>query len=39
VLLDTGMQQIYVPTGRASALEIKGESWTAIYTDRKDTIK
>jgi len=38
-LLDTGMQPSYVPTGRASALEIKGDVFTAIYTDGKQVIK
>lgn len=31
--IDTGMQPGYVPTGRASALEIRGGTLTAIYTD------
>ena len=38
-LLDTGMQPSYVPTGRASALEIKGDVFTAIYKDSKQVIK
>jgi len=38
-LIDTGMQPSYVPTGRASALEIRGEVFTAIYTDSKQIIK
>ncbi len=36
--LDTGMQPAYVPTGRASALEIKNGVFTAIYTDRRDVL-
>jgi hypothetical protein len=32
------MQTEYVPTGRASALEIRGGIVTAIYTDRRDVI-
>jgi hypothetical protein len=36
VQMDTGMQAAYVPGGRASALEIRGETMTAIYTDRRD---
>ena len=38
-LIDTGMQPSYVPTGRASALEIKGDAFTAIYKDIKQVIK
>ena len=38
-LIDTGMQPSYVPTGRASALEIRGEVFTAIYTDSRQVIK
>ena len=38
-LLDTGMQPSYVPTGRASALEIKGDVFTAIYKDSRQVIK
>ena len=36
--IDTGMQPAYVPTGRASALEIKDGVFTAIYTDRRDVL-
>ncbi len=36
--IDTGMQPLYVPTGRASALEIKDGVFTAIYTDRRDVL-
>jgi len=36
--IDTAMQPAYVPNGRASALEIKGNDITAIYQDRKDQI-
>jgi hypothetical protein len=38
VLTDTGMQQAYVPTGRASALEISHGEFTAIYEDRRDVL-
>ena len=38
VLIDTGMQPAYVPTGRASALEIQHGAITAVYTDRKDVL-
>jgi hypothetical protein len=37
--IDTGMQQGYVPSGRASALEIRGGTLTAIYTDRRDMLE
>jgi len=37
-VLDTGMQPAYLPTGRASALEIKGGVFTAIYTDRREVL-
>jgi calcineurin-like phosphoesterase family protein len=37
--IDTGMQPAYVPSGRASALEIRGGTWTAIYTDRRDVLE
>jgi hypothetical protein len=33
--LDTGMQPAYIPDGRASALEIKGDEVTAIYVDQR----
>ena len=36
--IDTGMQPAYVPNGRASALEIKGGVFTAIYVDRQDVL-
>jgi hypothetical protein len=36
--IDTGMQPAYVAGGRASALEIKGDESTAIYTDRRDPV-
>ena len=36
--IDTGMQPGYVENGRASALEIKGGVFTAIYTDRRDVL-
>jgi Calcineurin-like phosphoesterase len=38
VEIDTGMQPAYVPMGRASALEIHGGVFTAIYLDRQDTL-
>ena len=37
--IDTGMQAGYVASGRASALEIRGETVTAIYTDRRDVLE
>jgi hypothetical protein len=37
--IDTAMLPGYVPTGRASALEIRGEALTAIYTDRRDPLE
>jgi hypothetical protein len=36
--IDTGMQPAYVSSGRASALEVKGDEATAIYTDRRDVV-
>jgi Calcineurin-like phosphoesterase len=36
--MDTGMQPGYVPDGRASALEIRGEDVTAIYVDRREPV-
>jgi hypothetical protein len=36
--IDTGMQPAYIKTGRASALEIQGGVFTAIYTDRRDVL-
>jgi hypothetical protein len=36
--LDTGMQPAYAPGGRASALEIRGNEFTAIYQDRRDPL-
>lgn len=38
IQIDTGMQAAYVPTGCASALEIRGGVFTAIYTDRRDIL-
>jgi len=38
IQIDTGMQPAYVPTGRASALEIARGTFTAIYTDRRDVL-
>jgi len=37
-MIDTGMQPKYVPDGRASALEIKGEVFTAIYRDSREVL-
>ncbi len=38
VVIDTGMQSEYVPTGRASALELRDGVFTAIYSDRRDVV-
>src|SRR5438105_3891131 len=37
--IDTGMQPAYVPTGHASALEIRGDVFTAIYTDSREVLR
>jgi hypothetical protein len=37
-MMDTGMQQAYVPDGKASALEIRGQTFTAIYPDGREVI-
>ena len=37
-LIDTGMQPVYVPTGKPAALEIKGPTITAIYLDRREIL-
>jgi hypothetical protein len=37
-LIDTGMQPAYLPDGRASALEIRGPVFTAIYKDSRQVI-
>jgi hypothetical protein len=37
--IDTGMQPAYVPTGHASALEIRGDVFTAIYTDGRQVLR
>jgi hypothetical protein len=37
-MMDTGMQAEYVPNGRASALEIRGQVFTAIYQDRREVV-
>jgi len=37
-LIDTGMQPAYLPDGRASALEIRGPVFTAIYNDSRQVI-
>lgn len=36
--IDTGMQPAYAQGGRASALEIVGTTYTAIYADRRDAL-
>lgn len=38
-LIDTGMQPAYVSTGRASALDIRGEVFTAIYEDSQQVLR
>jgi hypothetical protein len=38
IQIDTGMQRAYVPTGRASALEIRDGVFTAVYSDRRDIL-
>ena len=37
--IDTAMLPGYMPKGRASALEIRGNTLTAIYTDRRDVLE
>ena len=37
-LIDTGMQPAYLPHGRESALEIRGDMFTAIYKDSRQVI-
>jgi Calcineurin-like phosphoesterase len=37
-MIDTGMQPAYVPNGRASALEIRGNVFTAIYKDSREVL-
>jgi hypothetical protein len=39
VMIDTGMQSAYVPTGRASAVEFLNGTVTAIYTDSRDVVR
>jgi hypothetical protein len=36
--LDTGMQPEYVANGRASALEVKDGTFTAVYTDKHEVL-
>jgi hypothetical protein len=36
--IDTGMQPAYVQGGRASALEIVGNTFSAVYADRRDAL-
>ena len=38
VEIDTGMQPAYVPSGRASALDMRDGVFTAIYLDRQDVL-
>jgi hypothetical protein len=38
-VIDTGMQPAYVATGRASALEIRGDVFTAIYEDSQQVLR
>jgi hypothetical protein len=38
IQIDTGMQPAYVENGRASALEIRGGTFTAVYTDHRDEL-
>jgi len=38
-VIDTGMQPAYVPFGRPSAIEFTGAKVTAIYLDRRDTLR
>jgi hypothetical protein len=38
IQIDTGMQPAYVPTGRASALEIRNGVFTAIYADQHEPL-
>jgi hypothetical protein len=37
-MIDTGMQPAYVPDGRASAIEIRGNVFTAIYRDGREVL-
>jgi hypothetical protein len=37
-MLDTGMQPAYVATGRPAALEIRGDTLTAIYRDGREVV-
>jgi hypothetical protein len=39
IAIDTGMQPAYAQGGRASALEIRHDTITAIYSDRRDVLK
>jgi len=39
VMIDTGMQPAYVPTGHASAVEFANGTVTAIYTDSRETVQ
>jgi hypothetical protein len=37
--IDTGMQPVYVPKGRASALDIRRGTFTAVYQDQRDVLQ
>jgi hypothetical protein len=37
-IIDTGMNPTYVKNGRASALEIQGDVFTAVYLDGRETL-
>jgi hypothetical protein len=39
IAIDTGMQPAYVPAGRASAVEIRQDTITAIYTDSREVLR
>jgi hypothetical protein len=39
VMIDTGMQPAYVPQGRASAVEFKNGTVTAIYVDSREVVR
>ena len=38
LVIDTGFQPEHVPTGHASALEIRGNVFTAIYPDKREVV-
>jgi Calcineurin-like phosphoesterase len=39
IAIDTGMQSEYAQGGRASALELRGDTITAIYTDSREVLR